>query len=405
MQRPLSAVERYYHVIPTMGQIGMTVSDPSVIPGYVEKLKAAILGLHVASTGTHFVIKDDDPPTEDIPEYLNLIDACDYMYRVHTPDFRNILGAIGASGKHIVVNQSRACSDGTMAPWLFGILRDPDWKPPLMTLPIDTAHLFKDKLKTYESSVPNFFADPRVTRVIPVRDADRPLRHCPHLYLSSSIEDLTCYNPRTEKADGLTEAMWASVVLSCMAFNGRVGPSGVTSCVDMLPYADPRKVSWNIGCCHSKVPVEAEFTTDSTLAQMGASMRRDLARKLSEGAQFAFLKSATARLPEKPLPGLAIELSDAGPMQIDDPIIDFHTMFQTPEPNSEPLMSFSSYSVNGPRINEWKMSLKYPSAVMHRKDASAVLYGAFFALSNLPLSTTCAEALREIKNFQTHYME
>jgi hypothetical protein len=68
-------------------------------------------------------------------------------------------------------------------------------------------------------------------------------------------------------------------------------------------------------------------------------------------------------------------------------------------------MYFSSYSVEGPRMKEWKMDLRYRSTVMNKKDASAVLYRTFFALTKFPISTTCADALKEIKNFQTHYEE
>jgi hypothetical protein len=101
--------------------------------------------------------------------------------------------------------------------------------------------------------------------------------------------------------------MWVSVILSSIAFNGSVGLSGGAACVSLRPYADPRKLAWNIGSCSASVSVETQFAMESTLAQMGAVMQK----KLSEGEHFTFLKNV---VPQTPLPGLAIGMLNFGPM-------------------------------------------------------------------------------------------
>ena len=60
-----------------------------------------------------------------------------------------------------------------------------------------------------------------------------------------------------------------------------------------------------------------------TLREMGKAMRETFDRKVSEGL-FSYLKALEANSPNIGLPGVGIEISNAGPVKIKEPIEDVY---------------------------------------------------------------------------------
>jgi len=398
-------MDKYYNQSRTMVQLGIKVNDPKLVPEFVEKLKSSVVGLHVSTTPTHFLRQTRDPPTVSLPENLSIQDCCKFIYENHSPNFSERLASIGANRDTIVLNCGHICADGR---YLIGILQrllDPKFKPAESSFPADVEQIFEKELKTYDQPIEHFFVDPTLTRVLPRRPVTKTYLHCPYVFLSSPVQEFQCYDARTGRVHGLTEALWTCSVLSANAFNNRISQSGVASCIDMREFTPSAKADWSLCNYYSNINVSAGLSADQSIRELGSAMRRDFKAKLENGFHYAFFKSLTNEAPGRALPGIGLELSNMGPVKVREPIVDAYIRSSISDQTGEPFLSFSTFSVVNSKSNIWRANVRYRSALIDRRDAEAVAQGALFAMKQLPDTTSVGEAVREIQKFQARFSE
>jgi hypothetical protein len=401
--RPLSRIEKFYDASQTLNQFSLKVDDPRAIPRIVEILQGVLVGAVLSSTGTHFKLTGVSAAPVKIPEGLSLLESMDYMAVHHRPKLNEHLFVLGTNSDTLVSCGSHICTDGGFAHYCMRQIRHPDkFKPGAFRFPTSVEGLFEKQLTKYRQNIPHYFVDPQLTRFVPRRRVADTFFLCPYIYLSCGIEELRCYNSKTRKTDGVTEALWTGPILSASAFNNEISKAGVATCVDIRAWAG-RPVDIDITCCYANVDVATKIDPGLTIRQVGEGMRADLKQKLKDGYQFAFFRTLERKPP--PPDGIALELSNIGPVKIKSPVTDLWLRSTQPDALGEPLLSFSAFSVPSEHSNFWRANVRYQGAKLHRKEAEALAYGAFWAMKNLPAETTVRDAVKEIQKFQKQYLD
>lgn len=401
--RPLSRIEKFYDSSQTLNPFSLKVNDPKAIPGIVDILQGILVGAVLSSTGTHLKLTGVTAPPVKIPEGLSLLESMDYMAVHHRPKFSDHMFVLGINSDTLVSCGSHICTDGGFAHYCMRQIRHPErFKPGTFRFPVSVDALFEKQLTTYNQNIPHYFVDPNLTRIVPRRSVTDKFFLCPYVYLSCDIEELRCYNKRTRKTDGLTEALWTGPILSASAFNNEISKAGVATCVDIRGWAG-RPVDIDITCCYANVNVATKIDPDLTIKQVGEGMRADMKQKLKDGHKFAFFKTLDSKPP--PPAGIGIELSNMGPVKIKSPVCDLWFRSTQLDSLGEPLLSFSAFSLPAEKRNLWRANVRYHGAKLHRKEAEALAYGAFWAMKNLPIETTVGDAVKEIQKFQRQYLD
>lgn len=464
--RKLSTLDGFYNQSCGMVQCALKVRQIDRIPEILDILMNNLLGFRLKTNQTN-VFSTYNPKTAkrpiserielyNIPQSLDLVEACQYIYENHTKPFSEVLGTIGFNNKDtIVINMGHQVGDGKYFTYVVdylttkltnakSIFESPESmktldqillnNPDEYQLPINMEAVFSNEIKNATLKVPHIFADPGFSHFLPRKHLQESIHsHCQFISYSLPVTELRCHDKNLGRCSNLTPALYSSFILSAAAFNKEFhgghsnifGPQtnslpGVTTCVDIRQFL-PDKSQLNFRACnlYSSVTVSAPFTSNLTpdnekLSQFERRLRTNLVDQIKSGFHFAFLNSLTGLDPSTIIPGIGLEVSNVGPYYITRKngnlspssrnaiFDDFFIKSSVSDEKGDPLMSFSAYSVVDEieGRNELFANIKYKSSLCSTQDAKKIGLGAKFALQNLSPSMTLTEAIESIRQFQ-----
>lgn len=123
------------------------------------------------------------------------------------------------------------------------------------------------------------------------------------------------------KLKNLTEYYWSSVILSSFAFNGKLGTTGLPTCIDMRQ--NLKKTSFSNGNCFSHVNIHANVKKDDTVDTLMKRMRQDFKFKFSQKEPIGEYKAMSqVWVADSLSPGLVPILSLNSSFKADGPFKD-----------------------------------------------------------------------------------
>lgn len=398
LRRRLSTIDHFYNQSHGMVQLAVRLSHPKHVPVIVEKLQKAVIGLQVCTTATDFVYKPQNVPVCTIPNGLSMEQSCRYMFENYTPDFSQRVANIGASDDAVVLSCGHICADGAFLVQVLDSLTNPNADLSHESLPMSIEQLLGDNLTRNKIHVPHFYVDETVTRVMPRREVKENFKNAEHIIMECPIETLQCYS--NGKVHGLTDSIWACLIASAWAFNGRIDRAGVATCIDLRQFQKPLKSPLSVCLHYSNIDVSAEVFPNMTLKDLGRRMRDDMLDKIRRGFHIGFLQGITKDPGGEPLPGIGLEMSNIGQLHVKPPIVDAFIKSSVADACGDPLISFSNFSVVTNHTNTFHANVRYRQTLIDRREVAQVSQGALFAMQKLQPTLTITDAVKIIRAYQ-----
>ncbi|KAH0788072.1 hypothetical protein GPJ56_007903 [Histomonas meleagridis] len=398
--RPLVAWESYFVGAKVYLQMALKCKDASLVEPTLQKMSKCVLGLHSKIVGNNKMLtQKQEVPVCAIPDNLNLVDACQYMYDNHTRPMDQTLATLGANKDTIVLNASHIVADGAYLLYLFNALRyDSKLNIPNEITPVDIA--FRDQIQS--STVRSKFniTDPDLARYNSKDPTFLNLCDVSHQnVLQSSIKDFKCYS--NGKVHGLTDSLWANILLTIAAINGDFDHRAISTTINLRPYRE--FVDFGIACAFSSLTVTADADKNTTVGEFMKRLRSNFTTQINAGNHFGYLKGIENGISNDgidELTGAALELSHVGRFQVGGPFSDVSIGCTTKHQSIYGLYSFVSYSVedeNG--RNDLVSKIRHDPCQV--TDEDAFLYGRTIhhALKTIDPKIKCGDAIEILKEY------
>ena len=407
LARPLSPFEYFFVTGTHCVQLAAVLESKEACDYLVEKLKKNVLGLRVKTDYRHLIaLKNPEIKVHKLPDFFpSLEHACIWTWQNTTPDIRECMGSIAANDRTVVLNLNHTCGDGGYLKMIidraFGDLPDLD-----VDLPDAGESLFEKQIANAKSGYKFVLEDDQLTHIFPHRTMEHP-PHTPAHYItfSSDAKRLSCYDPKTKKCNGLTETLWISEMLAACAFNGKVGPFGTSTCVDLRPHMG-KPATW-VNCnTFSNITVQCPpITPDQTLGDMQKLTRKDFSEKLKAGVIFDYLKGIREYQIDRmgkiaPPPGIGIEVTNVGPVMLKRPVTDIWMQQTMKSTWTEGTMSLLSYSImDETGRNDVVTRLRFSPTSVRRERAEQISKAILHIAQHVPLSAPIWAIMSDIAPF------
>ncbi|KAH0792958.1 hypothetical protein GPJ56_003128 [Histomonas meleagridis] len=399
----MSLIDQFYNKSQGILQLAMRINPPQRIPEVIEKLSQFVLGFHLSTNETNFFYQKKKVEPVTIPNFNELSDAAKYMYENHSPNFTKSLVTVGVNSDTVVLNSAHLCADGVYLINVTDAISHIDREiPPFPHLPSNITNNFWEQIHSKSTEQCEYlFTDPEICRVQTKQNITQcnPL-YAQHVKIRIPIQELKIYNKYTKQVKGLTEILWTSYILAVSAINDRIDKTGIATCIDMRKFLSQNLRGWNVCNHYSNItPSFKGFNEKMTLKEVGEKMRNDFNLKIQKGHHFSFLNSLTP--PEnKVIPGIGLELSNIGRFKIAGIVDDVFMKSSVKDANCDPLISHSSFSVDGNGKNVLNGMFRFKSSKIEEKTVNIVAKSVEFVLRNVPLETSVRKAMDMIQEYQ-----
>ena len=389
-------------------QYSIEFSDKSAVNPALQELLRCVNAFRNQAGRLFISEKNQQTPIHTIPSNLKtLSDVNKWMFEAHTPDPKQALATIAADDTRIVVNAIHSCGDGTWVARLLEHICHPEnyGQRPTAPLPHSIYHTWKrdyDKLQLNETM--SCASNTKISRVTPRLPPPTDTPSFKIHYVREPLTNLSCYNPVTNRCHKLSESLWTSLGLSNAAYIGKLMPFGQTTVFDL------RRVFAGAGVeaqnYVASLPVWANATRDKTIAQLGLEMRRQF-EDLVRNKQFLLYMKETddavfRNKSADPAPGLGIEMSSIGEINIQYPVNDIHFTMHVLGNFPMNCVSFLSYTTSHKerKTKEFVGQLHYTTMDLHPEDARVLCEGVRYALKNFSAKKNVGAAFDELVELQ-----
>jgi len=318
------------------------------------------------------------------------------------------LASIAANDSTVAVCASHMCADGM---FFHSLLRG-------MAGGARAATLSPALLRSTESIFERELADPGLSTAAHVRDverltvvpwSDRPGGPPPrdgmsrHMFWQFGIDELQCF--RDGSRGGLTEALWAAVVVAFSGFAGSLDRVGCSTCVNLRQIMRPQDVDMTIGNNWGPVCVVAEgFRPEMTLREVGALMRQDFERKKASGGFLAAVKASLHGIVFPKGRNAYVELSSIGRMDVREPIVDVWIQETMTSRSMERMLSVLAWTTAGDGPERIVIKGMYAPTVMSTRDAEVLFKSLVHVLKNAPMEAPAKTVFDEVVAFRKGMM-
>ncbi|OHS96921.1 hypothetical protein TRFO_02041 [Tritrichomonas foetus] len=286
--RPASIFE-LDHLLPDLNtQLGIEISRSHQVPEFIDRMKKLVIGLYLSFDGKNLISHNDAIDIIKLPKVDTIQEACEWFgSRMVHPSKR--IGAIAANDKFIVLNLNHAVGDGGTFVKLVRDIQNPDsLKQSLPTFPIPAEEEFSEQLKRVDSNFNLLNNLGGLTRAkskceLPKND---PKKWAKSFYFRTPVSQFKCWNEKDKKCQKLTENLWLSLTLSMNAFEGKLGPIGCATCVDLrnlTKFGSDSNFYTNI---FSLIFARAPVSPSMTVGELGNYLRSDFNHRKLIGEHF-----------------------------------------------------------------------------------------------------------------------
>ena len=383
-------------------QLGMEFEDTAACWRAVDKMSQAVTSLRTIFDRENLTFdRSMEPMIGTFRKDASWKEACDEVY--YDPDgimSTKRLANICVSDKRLILNMNHALGDGGYFLHVVDMIVN-DRKVPneIPCLPVMGGSLYRSKVEALDENE-RWSLGETLTRIKSKKDVTE-LRHIKYedvAEVKTLVEDvhkLQCYNKKTGKCSGLTDSLWAALVLCAEAWNGKMTKFGLHSCVDhrqrQLASLDP----WTLGCCFTIISHSAPVNPNETIQSLGRHLRQDFVKRINSPAMYDFWRHRPSQ------PGdMHLELSHLGRMRIKRPVTDVWVMLKLPETVGYPNLALLSWAVENETRNTLTGHLRFSPAQFHPSEAEVMRDSIKFFLESLPATMTVADAFAAIRKYQ-----
>jgi hypothetical protein len=217
--------------------------------------------------------------------------------------------------------------------------------------------------------------------------------YCDFLVGEYAPHEVRCFNPKTNKFVGLTDALWRASVLTAHAFETQKS-YGCFTWVNMRPFVNDNSV----GCVAAQCSVVAEgITYETTVGELEKRLRNDFVAKLKRGYCVGGIKSIIDNVPTPRPPSVFFDVSNVGYFPTVGPFVDAWGQMTPRARFFTDNIGLSSVTTYG---NEnAKLTLRYPYSqfVFTRAEASRAFRAIVHSVKNIGPEMKVGDAIRELR--------
>ncbi|OHT01459.1 hypothetical protein TRFO_31726 [Tritrichomonas foetus] len=424
--RKLDLLEMMFASSPCWIQLSIELEDERYVPQFVESLQKSLPGLRMKMNADEIIIHNKEQPILQIPKEIKKLNEVSNWHCInHTPSIHEVLASIAVRDNIISINHNHVCSDGTYLKNIVEKIVDQIGKNLRSNNEADLKNLlpqsgfaaFKQSVDNQMNSIYYFYnEDPFISRIMPHRPIQPSHQTGIYELFESKISDLAIVkNSKDGKVKGMTESLWASIILSIEAFNQYNNKTsmghGASTVVSLRPYLSGKfaefneKFPWHVGyqCSAIRTSTDGPLNMNDKISDITGKMRSQLMSKIQQGEQFKFM-AATRRLqsgmfyPQQP--GLGIELSNVGPVRIKRPIKDFYMGSLGPADAAGGCCLFTYSTICEDHSHDKiRTQLLYSDRDMNPIDAKLVAGAIDFALREIGPENSVGDSIEILKQY------
>ncbi|OHS94242.1 hypothetical protein TRFO_39570 [Tritrichomonas foetus] len=406
--RPMTPGEKQFYKTQVTSQLALKVSDQSKIRHFIEILKEQVIGLHLQSDGEKLSIRNGSPIVYNFSNNItSLKEGCKTVGIMSNADMDKSVGFLGYNDNQIVLSVNHLCADGgyflDLVKLLSGTIQPMKERP---NIPICCEELFENDIKKVGSQdVEVLSVDSKLTRIT----FPSPRKVDPNILISNDnlvlpISSLSFFDNHTKKLHGLTENLWASSVLTAMAFNHKFNEKvGVSTCLSLRPYlTDPHKFNngLDITNCYASISALAQITKNTKVSDMASQMKQNFNRRVLNGAGFAYFNAMREQWDLPHVPGAGCEVSSIGHLRLMPPIEDAYMTCHFTAKNFDNIFTMMTFSVETPKRNDLTIQVRHADYMLTPQDTVKLIASLQHALTKLDTRKTVGEALLELSEVQ-----
>ena len=405
-----------------MIQLTLRVESPDVIPKLIDYYKDTVVSLHLKQDGKYLIPHNDKVPVFEIPrneQTKTLEGTAEYVSEHFTRPFTESLASISAGDNEVVLNIVHCISDGGYFKLLVDGFLNHNYPQnhKLSPFPINTMELFPNLIQKAPSNGYLWANDPYTIRLTtkdlqaPKSDVKKGIRY---YTMKTPANTLKCFNRKTNKISGYTEALWLSQIFAAMVHkNEIIKKGGITTCVDLRQWIEkPQNIDpFSVCNCFSAITPHSEISSNMTLNQLANNLRKNLKYRLDRYEQLSFLKAFNSQQiddhnqedseKEKSLVGSALEITSMGTINLRRPLVDAWTSFTVLPVHAGQILSLMTFGVKSETIDDIILRLRYSADHFNDREMAAYGKSIDYFIHNIDYNLTVKEAFEEIKRFQS----
>lgn len=401
MMRKLVPFEKSYLIGNIYVYIAMRFKNKRAVDENLEKLSNFVAALHSKTDGENLYFEKQDVPIFKIPsDVKTLLDQCDYVSKNNLRPQKDALASLSASNDSIVLAANHSILDGGGIKYIYETIRSQkETQFPSMAKCVFEP--FYEQMKKVEFNVPSAYGDPKATRDF-VKD-QKELSYDSNLAFSRGeidFDQMQIYDKKDKKVHGMSEAFFASMILSMCAQTGDFSKKGLCEVFGTRPLIKNIK-GYEQGLFVTSFPVSAEADKSTTIKEFMKRLRTDLNYKISKGAHFATMRNYNENINDKVLPGFPLIMSSLGDFNVGGQITDAF-VFTNGKTNPFPYgyTSFLLYSLTKGIKSTMKIHCHYIADLTSKRENLAFMKSVKKCLTEIPMTTTCGDALGILKEYQ-----
>lgn len=389
-----------YPTFPTTLQFGIEVSDPKLIPEFIDRIEKSLITCYYSLDGGYAAKLPRPVDAIKMPPTKNVQEACDWVGNNYLP-YSKTSTTIAANDHHIALSVCHVISDGGLFTRLLTKIQNQNvTKINTDHFPMMMQQTFEDEIKMLD---PNFkyFNIEQLTRYKSDKNLlkDDCSRYSRANTFKESIENLIIYDPKTKRLRGMTEHMWTGLTLSICALKNKLGPIGCATCVDLR---DSKHDSPEMASEFSILWPCAPVSPYQTVGELGNLLRNDFNLKRGRGDAFATWTGIDKGF-NAPHDDAVAEISLLNPVHYKKPITDaWIQILQGDDYRSRSISLLGQSYVNDDTgSNVFIGRLRSPQSQVNDLDALKISEGLHHFLLSIPKSCSVIDAFQELKIFQS----
>lgn len=379
-------------------QVSIELEDPKFVPEYVERFQKSFLPFYLFTDGKYTYHK---PKLEDVlkmPPTKSTEEACYWAEAHKYPDTQSFC-SIAANDKHIAICSNHVVADGGSLIRLIKKIQEPNFSPPeLPLLPEPLEVTFANECKkvdhTFSYGSPEDVTYYKSKGELPQESVKRM---CRFELFRENTKNFAGYDAKTRKVKGLTDSLWLALTLSMCAMNGKLGPIGCATCVDLR---DETMESQKYLNTFTILRPHAPVSPYQTIEELGKLLRNDLMNKRIRGDGFVRDENWEKNMPLKS----EAELSQLPPVHFHHPLTDVFFQIVMPDYRNLVISLLGQSNINDDTgENKFIGRLRTSQSQVNDRDAKLILDSIHYFITHIPATATVNRAYEEIKAFQDSY--
>ena len=406
--RPLDPIDYIFVMWKGFMQYSLEFEDKTAVKPAVEELIRCVNAFRNQAGWVWINEANQKTEVHRIPAHLNTLEEVNkWMYDTHTPSLKKALATIAADDTRVVVNAIHTCGDGVwIARLLEHICKPSEYgKRACAAIPDSIYHKWRKdygKVKVGESIL--CAEDKMISRIFARLPPEQKHPVFNIQYVREPLTAFACYSKEKGRCEKLTENLWTSIGLANAAHCGKLMPFGQATVFDLRRLVGETGVEAQNYV--ASIPVHGNATREKTVGQLGAEMRDEFERMMRNKVYLEYMKEVHNAVfkpwTSRPIPGLGLEMSSIGQINIQNPVKDIHITLSTPGDFELTSVSCLNYTTSHLErgTQEFTAELQYTTKELHPEDARLIGESIRYALRNFNGRESVGQAFDELVAFQ-----